>query len=162
MANARIGKLMTLVALVSTFGLLLLEQSTSAESPSSSCKPAKGDWFDAPVISGTAGIITNGGILNGPTETLYNPASVFTPDPTVVSYVGELTITTIQGQLKTSNVYIFNVATGLWTAMGRINADTSTGRFAGATGVLYFNGKTVGAFESFPSAITAEICFADQ
>ncbi|MDQ3174377.1 MAG: hypothetical protein M3Q91_11845 [Acidobacteriota bacterium] len=70
----------------------------------------------------------NGGILNGTTETVYDPAFVFTPDPNVVSYIADLTITTHQGELKTSNVYIYNFVTGLWTAMGNINPGTSTGR----------------------------------
>jgi hypothetical protein len=66
--------------------------------------------------------------------------------------------------LKTSNVYVYNFVTGLWTAMGRIDADMSTGRFAGATGVLYFNGETIGVLpnQSYPSAITGEIWFAHE
>lgn len=183
--NAKTRKLMTLVAVVLTFGLFSLEQTASAQSPhnnpwigmrasresaersasarssNSDCKQAKGYWFDTTnSTGGTTGTITNGGVLNGTTETVYDPAFVFTPDPNVVSYIAETTITTNQGQLKTSNVYIYNFVTGLWTAMGNINPDASTGRFAGATGVLYFNGKTID--QSYPSEITGEICFANE
>jgi len=180
--NSKTEKLIMLVALVLTFCLSSLEQAASAQSPidavssgrlraktaegrpgASFCKQAKGYFFDTFDLSfgGTSGTITNGGILNGTTETVYNPAAVFTPDPNVVSYIAELTITTAQGQLKTSNVYIYSFATGLWTAMGHINPETSTGRFAGATGILYFNGSTIGALpdESYPSEVNGEICF---
>ncbi|MBA2703131.1 MAG: hypothetical protein H0U60_04675 [Blastocatellia bacterium] len=188
--NAKIRNFTALVAVVLTFCLFVMAQSASAQSPNSNsmpqvramsmrgaaqsapapspnrnCKQAKGNWFDTIDLNtgGTTGIITNGGILNGTTETVYNPAFVFTPDPNVVSYIAETTITTNQGQLQTSNVYIYNFVTGLWTAMGRINPDASTGRFVGATGVLYFNGKTIGdlPLQSYPSEITGEICFAN-
>lgn len=188
--NANARKLMTLVAVMLTLGLFSLEQAASAQSPqnnpwirmrsprgsaeqsasaqssNNNCIQAKGYWFDAINLSagGTTGTITKGGILNGTTETVYSPASVFTPDPYVVSYIAETTITTNQGQLKTNNVYIYNFVTGLWTAMGRINPEASTERFSGATGVLYFNGTTVGVFpdQSYPSVITGGICFANE
>jgi len=99
-------------------------------------------------------------------EIVYNPAFVFTPDPNVVAYISEFTLTTNQGQLKGSNVYIYNLLTGLWTAMGPIKPETSTHRFAGATGVLYFNGTTIGVLpdqvESYPSKITGRICLTND
>jgi hypothetical protein len=165
MANTKIGRLSTVVALVFSVGLLLPAHSASAQSPNGSCRQARGNWFDSlNSTGGTTGIITRGGILNGTTDTVFDPAFVFTPDPNVVSYIAELTITTKHGQLKASNVYIYNFVTGLWTAMGRINADLSTGRFAGATGVLYFNGETVGVppDQSYPSTITGKICFVNE
>lgn len=140
------------------------EQSASAQSSNGNCKQAKANWFDTLNTGGTTGTITQGGILNGTTETIYDPAFVFTPDPNVVSYIAETTITTNQGQFTTSNVYIYNFVTGLWTAMGLIKSETSTGRFAGAIGVLYFNGVTIGVFpdQSYPSDITGQICFAGE
>jgi len=157
--NAKTGNLMTRAALVLAF--CLFNQSASAQSPNSNCKQVKGSSIES--FSGglvTTGTITNGGILNGTTEFVYNPAFVVTPNPSVVSYTSELTITTIQGQLKTSNVYLYNFGTGQFTILARIRSDASTGIFAGATGVLYFNGKTVGS--AFPSEITGEICFANE
>ena len=148
-----------------TFCFFSREQSTLAKSPNNNCKEAKGNWFDTSnSTGGTTGTITNGGILNGTTETVYNPAFVVTPDPNVVAYIADLTITTNHGRLKTRNVYIYNFVTGLWTAMGRINPDTSTGTFAGATGVLYFNGRTIGVSPniSYPSEISGEICSANE
>ena len=188
--KAMTRKLMTLVAIMLTFGLFSLEQTASAQSPhnnpwigkgaeresakqstlaqsaKSNCKQAKGKFIDVVTFPTTTGTITKGGILNGTTETVYNPDFVFTPNTNnqVVSYIGDLTITTHQGELKTSNVYIYNFATGLFTAMGNINPDTSTGRFAGATGVLYINGNTIGVFpdQSYPSDIAGEICLANE
>jgi len=159
--NAKTGNLITLATLVLISYLFPFNQSASGQSPNSNCKQVKGNSIE--VFSGgliTTGTITNGGILNGTTEFVYNPAFVFTRNPAVGSYIAELTITTIHGQLKTSNVYLYNFGTGQFTILARIRSDASTGSFAGATGLLYFNGKTVGS--AFPSEITGEICFANE
>lgn len=181
--NSTIHRLATRLALVLTVCMFVFESAALAQSPaallssgrtarnapvgrsaSSNCKQAKGYFFDTFDLNlgGTTGTITMGGSLNGTTTTVYNPAAVFTPDPNVVSYIAELTITTQNGQLKTDNVYIYNFATRLWTAMGNINPASSTGSFQGATGVLYFNGSTIGLFpdESYPSDVAGEICYA--
>lgn len=155
--NPKIKNIIMLSAVMTV--CLSLGQSTFAQS---SCRQAKGHWIDVLNPVNTTGTITNGGFLNGTTETEYNPAFVFTPDPNVVSYIAETTITTSLGQLNTSNVYIYNFVTGLWTAMGNINPATSTGRFAGTTGVLYFNGKTTDNGSTYPSEIAGEICFGNQ
>lgn len=130
------------------------------------CKKIEGNWLDSlNAVGGTSGTITNAGILNGTTETVYNPAFVFTLDPNVVSYVAETTITTNHGQLVTSNVYIYNFVTGLGTALGSVKPDASAGQFAGATGVLYFNTtETTGVFpdQSYLSTIAGEVCFAGE
>ena len=159
--NAKPGSLIAPAALVLIFCLFPFNQSASGQSPNSNCKQVKGSSIEG--FSGglvTTGTITNGGILNGTTEFVYSPAFVVTPNPSVVSYTSELTITTIHGQLKTSNVYLYNFGTGQFTILARIKSDASSGSFAGATGVLYFNGKTVGS--TFPSEITGEICFANE
>jgi hypothetical protein len=164
MNYSRIRRLMTLVALVLGFCLFSPEQPTSAQSPNRNCKQAKGNSIEVFPGGGfvTTGTITNGGILNGTTEFVYSPAFVFTPDPTVGSYTADMTITTIHGQLKTNNVYLYDFATGLFTILGRINSDTSTGRFAGAEGVLFFGGKTIGDGFTYQADITGEICFANE
>lgn len=159
--NPKTGSLLARTALVLAVCLLPFNRSASGQSPNSSCKQVKGNSIEG--FSGglvTTGTITNGGILNGTTEFVYSPAFVVTPDPSVVSYTSELTITTIHGQLKTSNVYLYNFGTGQFTILARIRSDASTGSFARATGVIYFNGKTVGS--TFPSEITGEICLANE
>jgi hypothetical protein len=57
-------------------------------------------------------------------------------------------------------VYLYNFGTGQFTILARIKSDASTGSFVGATGVLYFNGKTVGS--TFPSEISGEICSVNE
>jgi hypothetical protein len=161
-ANPRVWITFTLVLM---FVLFDLDRSASAQSPNSNCKTAKGTWLDAiNSVGGTNGTITNAGILNGTTETVYNPAFVITPNPTVVSYVAESTVTTVLGQLKVSNVYLYDFITGVGTVLGRIVPNASTGIFSGATGVLYFNlTQTIGVLpnQSYVSEITGQICFAD-
>ena len=113
----------------------------------------------------TSGTIANGGFLNGTTVTVFPPAFVVTPNPNVVAYTGEMTITTLQGLLKISNVYLYNFATGQGTVLGRISPDTSTGRFAGATGGLFFNvRKTIGTSSliTYQQDVSGEICFAKE
>lgn len=112
------------------------------------------------------GVITNGGILNGSFEIVWDPAtgSVIVTDPDVASWFSVFTLTTKRGELKAHNVFLYNLVTGLWTSMAQIDPATSTGRFAGATGVLYFNGSTIGVFpdSSYPSDVLAHICLADR
>ena len=180
--KAKISKNLILAIVMMVSCLVVAEQAVSAQSPPAAvtggrpiaeesgggggklraCKEAKGLWIDATNnIGGTSGTIINGGILNGRTESIYSPTFVFTPDPNVVSYVADLTVTTSHGRLKASNVYIYNLVTGVWTAMGRINPETSTGRFAGATGVLYFSGKTTEDGLTYISNVTGETCLVD-
>ncbi len=159
--NAKSSKGMTLLAAVLISSVLYLEESAWAQS---NCKAVQADIIEvagaAPTASGT---VTNGGDLNGTSALIFNSGASPTPAPTTVSFTGDFTLTTNQGQLKTSNVYLYDSATGLITAMGRINSITSTGRFTGATGVLFFNGKTIN-FSPFivKSNITGEICFGRQ
>jgi hypothetical protein len=61
----------------------------------------------------------------------------------------------------THNVGIFDVVTGVFSAIDRIDPDASTGDFAGATGVLYINGKTTDGGATIQAEITGEICFAN-
>ena len=182
-AKARI--LSTIVAVVLTSGLFHLQQTTSAQSlkgflgprgkpapstssqsPNSNCKLLKGiriDVFD-PATGIVNGTVTHAGILNGSTEDVINFAAGFvvTPDPNVVAYTGDSTITTIHGQLRISAVTTQSVVTGVFTQFGNIDPNTSTGKFAGATGVVFFNGVPIGdpSVGPYKSTIGGEICFA--
>ena len=180
--NAKTRKLVKLTALVLSFCLVLVEQSTSAQSvrgllasrgnsaqtqsANSNCKTLKGTSiavFD-PATGILSGPITNAGILNGSSDDVVNFSAgfVLTPDPNVITYLSDLTIATVNGQLKASNVNTFNFVTGTFTEFGNINPNTSTGQFAGATGVIFFTGKTTGTPDVGPyeAVITGEICFA--
>ena len=161
--SAKISKRVILIAVLS---LLPLAQSTLAQSENQShCREVKAKFID--VYSGgttTSGTITHGGILNGTTLTVYNSAAFPTPVSTIVSYTGDSALTTEDGQLKTSLVYLYDFGTGLFTVIGRIDPNTSTGRFAGATGHLFISGKTIGVAVPFtyPADIIGELCFANR
>ena len=160
--NGKTTKLMTLIAVVLTLCLFSSEQTTSALSARSNCKNVKGTISEVGNPTGTMGRITKGGILNGTTQLFYTSGVLATPDPTAFSYTTVVTITTDKGQLKTSNVGVFETETALFrfSEIGRIDPTASTGRFAGATGVLFTNGKTIDGGGTFQSTIIGEICFA--
>ena len=109
----------------------------------------------------TSGTITEGGKLNGLTQSAFTSAFTPTPDPSVFSFTDDLTLTTNKGVLRTHNVTIFDVAIGAFTAFARIDSNTSTGDFAGATGLLYLSGKTTDGGATFQGEITGSMCFAD-
>jgi hypothetical protein len=142
--------------------LVSLEETALAQSVNSNCKQAKGRWLD--VFPGTGntsfGNITNAGILDGTTQTVYAPAYVVTPAPTVLSYTANMSISTVNGQLKTTNVYLYDFATGLFTIFARVDPANSTGKFAGATGALFIGGKTIGNGSTYDAEIAGEICMA--
>ena len=152
-------------AVILAFGLCAAPQSAAADNR---CKQVKGTWIDGvpgTPYTGESGRITQGGILTGTTVVVYDPAFVYTPNPNFVAYISQLTITTNQGQLTASNVYLYDIVTNdLWTAIGYIDPNTSTGKFAGATGVLYFNGKTIGIYPLavYTAEITGQVCLARE
>lgn len=144
------------------------ERSNSDQSENRKCKPIKGkgiQFFD-PVTGVISGPVTNAGILNGSLEDIVNFGAgvVFTPDPTVVAYTTELTITTIYGQLKVSPVTTQSLVTAAGTEFGNINPTTSTGRFAGATGLLFITFKAIGdpSIGPYEAEFSGEICLANN
>ena len=150
----KIRTLATLALVALTIGLSSLPPSASALSD---CKKVKGNLSGG----GGSGTITQGGRLNGTTQAVFTNAFTPTPDPTTFSFTDDLTVTTDKGVLKTHNVAIFNVAAGLFSAIDRSDLNSSTGDFAGATGVLYINGKTPDGGATIQAEITGEICFAN-
>jgi hypothetical protein len=66
--------------------------------------------------------------------------------------------------LKASTVTTQSIVTGVGAEWGHINPDTSTGRFAGATGQIFFSFKPVGdpALGPYEADVTGEICFASE
>ena len=109
----------------------------------------------------TSGTITEGGKLNGTTQTIFTSGFTPTPDASTFSFTDDLTLTTNKGVLRTHNITIFDVANGVFTALARIDPNTSTGDFAGATGALYISGKTTDGGATFQGEITGSICFAN-
>ena len=149
--------LATFALVAVTIGVFSLAQAASAVG---GCQRVKGNLIGG----GGSGTITQGGILNGTTQAVFTSMFMPTPDPTTFSFTDDLTITTSLrqgGVLKTHNVVIFDVVRGLFSAIDRIDPEASTGRFAGATGVLYINGKTPDGGATIQAEITGEICFAN-
>jgi hypothetical protein len=101
-----------------------------------------------------AGTVTRGGILNGTSALAFAPGATPTLDPNTFSFSYEWTLTTIQGQLRVTFVNLFNPATGQTTAMGTIEPNNSTGRFAGATGVMFSSG---GVISNSPFTVKTDI-----
>jgi len=128
----------TRAAAVVALGLFSLAESAWGQS---NCKQAKGDTTLVAVGNNPAsGQVTNGGALNGTLTDVFTSGAFPTPDPAIVSFAGEITISTNRGQLKASAVHFFDFTNGVASAQARINPATSTGRFAGATGFLFLDG----------------------
>lgn len=160
--NAKTRTIMILVALMFTCGLVTFEQPIFAQSTRSNCRLVKGNLMDVSTPNGVVGTLTNGGRLNGTYELLNHAGPVATPDANTISYTLDFVLTTDQGQLKAMDVGIFDFEKGLFSEISRINPNTSTGRFAGATGVLFTNGKSTDGGATFQSEITGEICFVNE
>jgi hypothetical protein len=159
MMKLKIKTLTTFALVALTIGLFPFAQSVSAFSD---CHQAKGNLNIVNNLDGTtSGTITQGGRLNGTTQGLFPSNFTPTPDPSTLSFSDTLTLTTNKGLLVTHNVGIFDGATGLFSVINRIDPDASTGEFAGATGVLYINGKTTDGGMTLQAEITGEICFAN-
>lgn len=157
--NLKIRTLVTLALVALTIGLFSLPQSVAAVS---NCQQAKGNLSVVNNGNGTtSGTITQSGKLNGTTQAAFTSALTPTPDPNTFSYTDDFTVTTNRGILKTRNVGLFDVATRLFSEIARIDQNASTGDFAGATGVLYINGKTTDGGATFQAEITGEICSAN-
>jgi len=155
----RIRAVAMFALVVLTIGLFSLPPSAAA---ANDCKQGKGHLSVVNNFNGTtSGTITQAGRLNGTTQSSFTSGFTPTPDPNTFSFTDDLTVTTGQGVLRTHNVAIFDLATGLFSAISRIDPNTSTGDFAGATGVLYVNGKTTDGGATFQAEITGEICFAN-
>lgn len=119
------------------------------------CLPVKGKLISTVNGGITSGTVTNSGLLNGTEAGMFTAGPAGTADPATISFTRSETITTNSGELKLSVVGIFMPAAGLMTELWRIDPTTSTGKFAGATGNIYFNGQFDGAanFE-----FTGEVC----
>lgn len=144
---------------VLTVGLFSLSPVVSA---TGDCQKVKGN--ESVVNNGnftTTGTITEGGKLNGTTQTVFTSGFFPTADLNTFSFTDNLTLTTHKGILQTHNVTTFDLATGLFTAIARIDPSGGTEDFAGATGVLYINGRTSDGGATFSGEITGEICSAN-
>jgi hypothetical protein len=153
-------KILTAFALIALgIGLFSASQPASAVS---GCQKAKGKLSIVNNGNGTTdGTITESGKLDGTEHAVFTSPFTPTPDANSFSFTDDLTITTGRGTLQTHNVGLFDAANGVFTVIVRIDPNAGTGEFAGATGVLYLNGKTTDGGATFQAEITGEICFAN-
>jgi hypothetical protein len=157
------AKLLTSLATLLALGLLRLEQPALAQS---NCKEVKGTVDEVFFLGGNSasGTLSNAGWLNGTTLVVFTGPPSF-PVPNIAVFAGQYTITTVQGQLKTTNVYLLDVATLKGNILGNIDPNGSTGIFAGATGTLFLNTTKVnvaGNPQTFHSEVNGQVCFARQ
>ena len=156
MMNSRHGVMARLAMIALTASLY--SQAALADNDGG-CKNAKGSLSVVNNGNGTtSGAITKGGRLNGTTQAIFTSALSPTPDASTFSYTDNFSVSSNDGVLKTSNVGLFYVGVGAFTEIARIDPSTSTGRFAGATGVLYINGTTTDGGATFQAEIRGDVC----
>src|SRR5262249_25768873 len=98
----RMGKIVSHTAIALSTGMLSLGQSALAQGACQQVRATIADVFSGG--NSSSGTITQGGLLNGTSLTVFAPGAVFTQDPNVVTFLAERTFTTNQGQLKTNDV----------------------------------------------------------
>ena len=163
----------TMIAAVLSFGLFTLDESALAQeergiaqSQDFNCYTIKAEAHDTWPGAGnvSTGVITHSGLLNGTTQYVYDTDAFLTPDRNMVTFGAELTLTTNHGVIKARVLDLFNVATGIWTSIATIDPNTSSGRFAGAIGTLWYpNGTTINldnGAQVYPSDVTGQICLS--
>ena len=165
---------MAVIAVALSVGSLTMEESALAQEESGAqsqgvqCYAVRGEardtWPGAGNVS--TGVITKSGILKGTTRFVYDTDVFTTPDPDTVTFGADFTLTTARGIAKARVLTLFNVATGIWTSIATIDPDTSTGRFAGAMGTLWFPAGTSinlpGGAQAYPSDMTGRLCLVSH
>jgi hypothetical protein len=106
----------------------------------------------------TIATITKGGILNGTTAASFMITGAVSP--TVLTFTGTVTLTTKRGTLTVGIAGTLDVTTGAFDATGPVTG--GTGRFAGATGTLRFQGVQDLVTGSFTETVRGTICLADD
>src|SRR5215510_9587210 len=112
--NSRNRKV-TYAAMVLTC-LFFLGQAALAQGATLNVKATEVGTCSGPVTC--TGTVTQGGILNGTSVLAFSPGATPTLDPITLSFAYHWSLTTVQGQLRVRFVNLFNVVTGITTAMG--------------------------------------------
>jgi len=162
------------LAAVFSFGLLTLaepalaQEEKVAQSQGFACYAIKAKAYDTwPGAGGVStGAMTHAGALNGTTQYVYDTEAFSTPDPDTFTFGAAWTLTTKYGMVKGRVLFLFNVATGIWTSIATIDPNTSTGKFVGAAGTLWFpNGTTINqddGAQTYPSDVTGQVCLVTR
>lgn len=110
---------------------------------------------DPPNLVRTVAEISGGGLLQGSTDAAF---VITDPTPPEFAFNGELTFTTNRATLTVELVGDLNVVTGDFSASGPVIS--STGKLAGASGTLAFDGvqDLADPAGSFTETVRGEIC----
>ena len=117
---------------------------------------------ESPVGLCTAGTITRGGFLDGTTSftALATAEGAGLPggiEPlSTLSYTGILEVAAAHGTLTLSDVGVLDPETGVFSELDRIT--DGTGKFEGASGVLFIYGNTTAGGTGFIGTIKGEVC----
>ncbi len=146
-ALGRVGRLFLFVVAAT---LVIVSQSQAAES----CHKinAKGVGLDNGDFTTDAKII-GGGLLHGTTHAAFTPTGMV---GTIVSFAGTVTVTTKNGTLTVSIVGTLDVSSGEFSGTGPVTG--ATGKLAGATGILTFEGVQDLSTGVFVEDVTGAIC----
>jgi hypothetical protein len=133
---------------------------------STRCEPVSGSVTSTADFSNFTTRGTISGSLEGSTFFQGDPSSLAAVTATTSPalnptdhYTGDFTVTTKKGVLKTRSVGVFElVGNGLGTQFDRVLGAQSTGKFAGATGQLFFNFQSDSSGTKFSSTYTGQIC----
>jgi len=144
---------------VLTLGLFTSVRATPLAADCQKVKATEISAFTGPTT--VEGTVSQGGILNGTSLSVLASDFFPTASPGVFSFLINKSFITDKGTLETSSPHILDLSTGIGTAIGNIDPNTSTGIFAGATGVLYVNFTPIDAVSS-RAEVAGEICFANR
>lgn len=146
-------------------------QICSASNEDARCQPVRAkehavivtENCTSPVGLCVEGVITGGGWINGKTQAtvLGLAPSVGLPgiEPeTTLSVAGDRTIETSHGTLTLRFTAVFDTARGEFSELLRVTG--GTGKFLGATGTLYLNGRLSGT--SVEGDFTGVVCLAPK
>jgi hypothetical protein len=101
----------------------------------------------------TVAQISDGGLLQGTTAASFQITGL---SGTVASFAGTITFTTNRGTLTATVAGTLDLATGAFSATS--SSLSGTGKLAGASGSLVFNGVENLATGAFTEVITGSIC----
>ncbi|HYU49596.1 MAG TPA: hypothetical protein VEO91_06655 [Candidatus Limnocylindria bacterium] len=101
----------------------------------------------------TVAQISDGGLLQGTTAASFQITGL---SGTVASFAGTITFTTNRGTLTATVAGTLDLATGAFSATS--SSLSGTGKLAGASGSLVFNGVENLATGTFTEVITGSIC----
>ncbi len=144
-----------------TASLVLLAFFATGVAEASECKNINADitstFANGPGCTSPVGICTTGnmasGLLRG-TTSFTALALATAPAQSTLAYAGSLSISTDQGTVTISDVGVLDQINLVFSEVDRITS--GTGRFSGATGVLFISGNQTAT--GFEGKVTGEIC----